>query len=103
MSQVEEKSSKQNQKVKMMNTWQLEVSNDRNLVQNPIGLTDSLSNISDNITPKNNYAKLPPEQKIFLNYGIYKHETLEQCKIPFTDVTIIQCTNCHKEIRRYYT
>jgi len=43
------------------------------------------------------------DQTLYLRTGFCKHESTSQFKIPFTDITIISCVTCNKEIERYYS
>jgi len=46
------------------------------------------------------YTTLSSKQKLFLSTGYCKHDRNVKCKI--YDVVMIQCSNCNKEIERYY-
>ena len=50
----------------------------------------------------NKYSKHTSDQVLYLRTGFCKHDTLSEFKIPFTDIIIIQCATCNREMERYY-
>jgi|APSaa5957512535_1039671.scaffolds.fasta_scaffold30893_4 hypothetical protein len=76
--------------------------NDRKHLNTPsLGGSEPCSTIIKTLKPKKDFVHTP-DQIIYLRTGFCKHESLSEFQIPHTDIVIIQCCICNKEMERYY-
>jgi|APSaa5957512535_1039671.scaffolds.fasta_scaffold128065_2 hypothetical protein len=61
----------------------------------------SLPTVTNTTEPKKDSVHTP-DQVLYLRTGFCKHNNTTEFKIPSTDIIIIQCVTCNKEIDRYY-